>query len=169
MASTAVYAAQRLGVYTFNNAVTNNLIGNPYAAFLLGIPDKTQLNTVIQPDSDGYAKAYAFYVQDDWKVTSRLTVNYGLRWEYHPMFDDRLVNGTNFLLDYSSIVNGVRASNSVPSPFCRCDLMPKIDSAEAPEPILNWQHRRVPEPAFSQKTISTALASPGDRSLTARS
>jgi hypothetical protein len=99
-----VYAPQRLGVYTFNNSVTSSLIGNPFAAFLLGIPDKTQLNTVIEPDSDGYARAYAVYVQDDWKVTPRLTLNYGLRWEYHPMFFDRLLNSTNFLLDYSSIV-----------------------------------------------------------------
>src|SRR5439155_15235175 len=34
-----VYAAQRLGVYTFNNSVTSSLIGNPFVAFLLGIPD----------------------------------------------------------------------------------------------------------------------------------
>ena len=100
--SNNVYAAQRLGVYTFNNAVTGSLIGNPYGAFLLGIPDKTQLNTVLQPDSDGYARAYAVYVQDDWKLTPHLTLNYGLRWEYHPMFDDRLVNGTNFLINEPS-------------------------------------------------------------------
>jgi hypothetical protein len=107
-----VYAPQRLGVYTFNNSVTSSLIGNPFASFLLGIPDKTQLNTVIQPDSDGVAHSFAFYVQDDWKVTPRLTMNYGLRWEYHPMFWDRLLNGTNFLLDYSSIANGQRVNGA---------------------------------------------------------
>ncbi|MCU1259797.1 MAG: hypothetical protein JWO80_2682, partial [Bryobacterales bacterium] len=114
-----VYAAQRLGVYGFNGAVTNlglngqsasagnpAYIGNPFAAFLLGIPDTTNLDTVIQPDSLGYANAYAVYAQDDWKVTSRLTLNYGLRWEYHPMFQDHLLNSTNFLPNYTSIVNG---------------------------------------------------------------
>jgi len=108
-----VYAAQRLGVYTFNNSVTSSLIGNAFASFLLGIPDKTQLNTVIQPDSDGVAHSLAFYAQDDWKVTPRLTLNYGLRWEYHPMFWDRLLNASNFLLDYNSIVNGQRVNGAV--------------------------------------------------------
>ena len=67
-----------LGVYTFNNSVTS-AIGNPYAAFLLGIPDSDTLARCIQPDTQGYATSYALYVQDDWKVTPRLTINYGLR------------------------------------------------------------------------------------------
>jgi hypothetical protein len=153
--STNVYAAQRLGVYTFNNAVTGSLIGNPYGAFLLGIPDKTQLNTVVQPDSDGYAKAYAFYVQDDWKVTPRLTLNYGLRWEYHPMFDDRLINGTNFLPDYSSIVNGARINGAVVISNQEAFSILNADfaSAIAPTPILTAAQAGIPESLrFSQKT-----------------
>jgi len=153
--STGVYGAQRMGVYTFNNAVTNSLIGNPYAAFLLGIPDKTQLNTVVQPDSDGYAKSYAVYVQDDWKVTSRLTLNYGLRWEYHPMFDDRLVNGTNFLRDYSSIVNGVRINGAtvISNDAALAILNPDYAASTAPVPILTAAQAGIPESLrFSQKT-----------------
>lgn len=111
--SANVYAAVRLGQYNFDNSVTRDLIGAPYAAFLLGVPDQTRLNTVVQPDSDGYANTYAFYVQDDWKVTKRLTINYGLRWEYHPMFIDRLGNGSNLQLDASSIVNGQRVNGRV--------------------------------------------------------
>jgi hypothetical protein len=142
-----VYAAQRLGVYTFNNSVTSSLIGNPYAAFLLGIPDKTQLNTVIQPDSDGYARAFAFYVQDDWKVNSRLTLNYGLRWEYHPMFVDRLLNSTNFLLDYSSIVNGKRVNGAVVIPNEKAFeiLNPDFAASIGPTPILTAKQAGIPE------------------------
>lgn len=153
--STNVYAPQRLGVYTFNNSVTSSLIGNPYAAFLLGIPDKTQLNTVRQPDSDGYAKAYAVYVQDDWKVTSRLTLNYGLRWEYHPMFDDRLINGTNFLLDYTSVVNGVRVNGAsvISNQAAFAILNPDYQASTAPVPIITAAQAHIPESLrFSQKT-----------------
>jgi hypothetical protein len=35
-----------------------------------------------------------------------------MRWEYHPMFWDNLLNGTNFLFDYSSIVNGNRVNGA---------------------------------------------------------
>jgi hypothetical protein len=150
-----VYAAQRLGVYTFNNAVTGSLIGNPYGAFLLGIPDKTQLNTVIEPDSDGYSSAYAFYVQDDWKVTSRLTLNYGLRWEYHPMFQDHLLNTTNFVPDYSSVVNGVRVNGAViiPNQEAFKILNPDFTASVPGTPIVPAGQLGIPESLrFSQKT-----------------
>jgi len=150
-----VYAAQRLGVYTFNNSITSSLVGNPYASFLLGIPDKTQLNTVIQPDSDGVAHSLALYVQDDWKVTSRLTVNYGLRWEYHPMFWDRLENATNFLLDYSSIAGGQRVNGAVV--IYNNDafkiLNPDFATSIGSTPILTAQQAGIPESLrFSAKT-----------------
>ncbi len=111
--SANVYGAFRLGEYDFNNSVTRNLIGSPYAAFLLGVPDQTRLNTVVQPNSDAYGRNYAFYAQDDWKLTPKFTLNYGLRYEYHPMMIDRLENGTNFQPNTSSIINGQRVNGAV--------------------------------------------------------
>ncbi len=52
--------------------------GNPVADFLIGHSEQysqANLNAV----DDGYANTYAFYAQDSWKVTKRLTVNYGIR------------------------------------------------------------------------------------------
>ena len=102
-----VYDAYELGEYAFTGAVTGTLgqkgayIGNPYGSFLLGIPDKTYLDTNTFGAIDGWDPSYAFFAQDDWKATSRLTINFGLRYELHPRFYDHDNNISNFLPELS--------------------------------------------------------------------
>ncbi len=83
------------GTYTFDGTVTNSVIGNPFAAFLLGIPDRTQYANT-GPDIDGSVWHYGFFIQDEWKFTPRLTLNFGLRYELHPPFTEKNFNITNF-------------------------------------------------------------------------
>jgi len=83
------------GDYTFDGTVTNAVIGHPFAAFLLGIPDRSQFANT-GPDIDGTVWHQGFYIQDDWKVTPRLTLSFGLRYELHPPFTERTFNITNF-------------------------------------------------------------------------
>lgn len=52
--------------------------GDPYATFLLGIPDGSSNYPLFPWWKQWYA---APYFQDDWKVSRRLSLNLGLRWD----------------------------------------------------------------------------------------
>ncbi|MBS1829485.1 MAG: carboxypeptidase regulatory-like domain-containing protein [Acidobacteria bacterium] len=59
--------------------VGNNNTGNAFASFLLG---EVNAANIVRPDViASHAAYYAAYVQDDWRVSERLTLNFGLRWE----------------------------------------------------------------------------------------
>ncbi len=128
-----VFSADREGEYTFNGSISGM---NPYQAFMLGIPDTTTVGIVDVPDSNGNAIHYGVYAQDDWKVTSHLTVNYGLRWEYHPPFHDFLNNIAVFLPDNYAVINGQTVHGAVAvSPGAVVD--PTFAASIAPSPILS--------------------------------
>jgi Carboxypeptidase regulatory-like domain/TonB dependent receptor-like, beta-barrel len=66
--------------FTSNPAATADTgVGNAFATFLLGIPDGGSI--VNLHDIDYRRQIYATYLQDDWKLTKRLTLNLGLRYE----------------------------------------------------------------------------------------
>ena len=66
------------GSYTFNGMYT----GNAYADFLLGLPATATRQEPYAPQYNR-ARDWAAFAQDDFKVTPRLTLMYGLRYEYN--------------------------------------------------------------------------------------
>ncbi len=132
-----VFAGSRASTYTYNGSVTNSIINSPYAAFLVGIPDRTGLATVNSPDTFSRSNHWALYAQDDFKLTPRLTVNFGLRWEFHPPFADKFNNVANLLVDRESVVNGVPVNGAVVVPDEGYGLInPAFAAAIAPTPFL---------------------------------
>jgi hypothetical protein len=155
---TAVFADYRLGSYTYNGSTTGDLLGSgsaaPLAGFLLGYPDLTTIATVYNPTTDSYAKHYAFFAQDDFKVSQSLTLNYGLRWEYHPMFRDHNNNLANFDPFYSSTVNGQTVPGAVilPNQSTFALVNPGFTETLAPTPIITAAQAGVPSSLrFSEK------------------
>lgn len=63
-----------------NPAVTALNSGNGFASFLLGVPISGSLDTT--PYMMLVQRYNAAYIQDDWRVNSRLTLNLGFRYEY---------------------------------------------------------------------------------------
>ena len=60
--------------------VTNGTSGSSFASFMLGNADSGATETIrYLPQTFQY---HGFYAQDDWHVTRRLTVNFGLRYEF---------------------------------------------------------------------------------------
>ncbi len=53
--------------------------GNPFASFLLGLPSSGDITN--DPHTIQSSQYIAAYVQDNWKATRSLTINYGLRWD----------------------------------------------------------------------------------------
>jgi hypothetical protein len=71
--------------YSFNNfetafAPNDATTGDPFASFLLGLPNQEQLSiTSVNPRLN--SNYFALYVQDDYKIRRDLTLNLGLRYD----------------------------------------------------------------------------------------
>ena len=76
------------GGFTFNgNATGNNTAsGDAYADFLLGYPSSVA-RSYPATNFGGQGLYKQFFVQDDYRVNDRLTINMGLRYEYSPWLD----------------------------------------------------------------------------------
>jgi hypothetical protein len=93
------------GRFTWNGQYT----GEPMADMLLGYMSGTE-GQVGAPIANFRNNYMALYLQDTWKVTPKLTINWGLRWEYESPFHDK----------HDAIVNvDFRWDNSVEPTFVR--------------------------------------------------
>jgi len=87
------------GTFTQDTAHSDNT-GDSFADFLLGFPAQT--NRAVG-NAQAYLRhnTYSGYVQDDWRVTPRINISAGLRYEYFAPFSEDRGNLLN--LDYSTL------------------------------------------------------------------
>lgn len=92
------------GSFTFNSSWINsgtangvsNIFGGDLASFMLGLPSSGEYDLEARGDFHQYY--IGTFVQDDWRVNDRLTLNLGLRFDIDTPFEEKLgrtVNGFN--------------------------------------------------------------------------
>jgi hypothetical protein len=94
------------GSFTFNN----NFTGNDFADFLLGTASSYG-ELAVQDHGFWNNVSWAAYVQDNWRVNHRLTLNLGLRWDGVPHTYEANDRMGNF---YPNLYNAADAATFVP-------------------------------------------------------
>ena len=100
------------GAFTFNQGV---FTGSAYGDFLLGAPN-TSFIVQSSPDTHEPSVQWGLYAEDQWQVNSRLTVNFGMRWELLPEFTENQGDIANFdPRNGAVVVPDILLSKTVPS------------------------------------------------------
>jgi hypothetical protein len=139
------------GTYNFTGAYT----GFGYADLLLGIPQTTS-RTIPTPQSYLRGTIWSFYAQDQYKLSRRLTLNFGLRWELQGPYFDKFGDLYTFERQNGSII--------VPSTARINPLYPKnipirtASEAGYPTALVNFDKNNLyPRFGFAYKPFSNNL------------
>ncbi len=102
------------GNFTFSGAQT----GYSFGDFLLGLPDPSYF-AAIGPQMNATTVQWGVFGQDTWQVNNHLTVNFGMRWELLPPFQETngdiatyLTSGNNLTVVVPNKFYNLIANNS---------------------------------------------------------
>jgi hypothetical protein len=105
-----------------NNQPFANFAGSGfgYASFFLGLADGLQVGQIA--DSRLGTHSYAIYLQDSWKVTRRLTFEYGLRWDYSILWKEQYGRMQNAAWNLPNTEIGGRNGTVIYQATCNCQF-----------------------------------------------
>jgi hypothetical protein len=120
------------GMFSTGNSsiATSGNRNNHVADLLLGLPSSHSLQTNQLANLQN--RPWAVYFQDDWKFSPRVTVNLGVRYEYHQPFRENLLGGSR--VDFENggrlIVADPEIARIANSPLVVCCTSPRVVDAD---------------------------------------
>lgn len=122
------------GVYSF----TGTFSRFDYADFLLGLP-QTGTRSSVAPAINALNTDFAWYLQDDWKVNRKLTLNLGVRYDFNPPYHERDGYMFNFVPELASLVVPESSVLKDINPAFPVNLVPVITASDARQPQSLWR------------------------------
>ncbi len=80
-------ATETANPYTTGLAYSNGGTGFAYASFLLGLENSLTVSPLAAARLGNHS--FGFFAQDNWKVNRKLTLDYGIRWDYATLLSEQ--------------------------------------------------------------------------------
>ena len=74
--------------YNSGTSTINSNLGHAYASYLIGAVNSGSFTLSAVPETGARYRPVSGYVQDNWKLTSKLTIDAGVRWDYFPSYQE---------------------------------------------------------------------------------
>jgi hypothetical protein len=142
----AINTGGTAGSYTFSEAQTGQPfqtttvnganVGFAYASFLLGDVNTMGISNPVQPRLGKHQEGY--YVQDSWKITRRITFDYGLRYDYSTYLKEEHGRAPFFSSTQILPEAGIPGS-TIYEGTCQCDVAHNYPWAFGPRLGLAYQ------------------------------
>jgi len=107
-----------------------NSMGFPYASFLLG--DVSAATQYAPVDARMFKTQWAMFAQDSWKVTRKLTVDYGVRWDYATAAQEEFGRSADLGTNVPNPAAGNRLGAPIFEATCGCNFVSNYPYAIGP-------------------------------------